>query len=149
MPPENGLHQLGQDRAGQYAICVTDQWGVCSIRLTQGRSHSIRMPPVPTVCVVEGPSSGASRSSAPATYGLVTMVRSASSGGELGSANPSGRPPVRCLTQHCRNAIPVARAAFAPGRCIQPADYRWSYHRDHQTAVSIPLNHSNQPGGER
>jgi len=40
VPPENRLHALRGDRAGQHAICVNDQWRIC-FRFADGDVHDV------------------------------------------------------------------------------------------------------------
>ncbi|MFO8042706.1 MAG: type II toxin-antitoxin system RelE/ParE family toxin [Alkalispirochaeta sp.] len=42
VPPGNKLHSLGQDRAGQYAIRVNDQWRVC-FRFVDGDAYDVEI----------------------------------------------------------------------------------------------------------
>ncbi|MFO8064505.1 MAG: type II toxin-antitoxin system RelE/ParE family toxin [Spirochaetia bacterium] len=42
MPPGNRLHRLGQDRDGQYAIRVNNQWRVC-FRFVDGDAYEVEI----------------------------------------------------------------------------------------------------------
>ena len=41
-PPGNKLHQLGQDREGQHAIRINDQWRVC-FRFVDGDAFDVEI----------------------------------------------------------------------------------------------------------
>ena len=40
VPPGNKLHQLSDDRKGQYAIAVNDQWRIC-FRFKDGEAYDV------------------------------------------------------------------------------------------------------------
>ena len=40
VPPENRLHALKDDRAGQHSISVNDQWRIC-FRFVDGDAHDV------------------------------------------------------------------------------------------------------------
>ena len=42
LPPGNRLEKLRGDRAGQYSICINDQWRIC-FRWRDGDAHNIEM----------------------------------------------------------------------------------------------------------
>lgn len=42
VPPGNGLHRLGSDRDGQYAIRVNDQWRIC-FRFDNGDAYDVEI----------------------------------------------------------------------------------------------------------
>ncbi len=42
VPPGNRLHQLGQDRKGQHAICINDQWRIC-FRFIDGDAYDVEI----------------------------------------------------------------------------------------------------------
>ncbi len=41
-PPGNRLHALREDRAGQYAIAINDQWRIC-FRLQDGDAYDVEI----------------------------------------------------------------------------------------------------------
>ena len=42
VPPGNRLHQLGQNREGQYAIRINDQWRIC-FRFVDGDAYEVEI----------------------------------------------------------------------------------------------------------
>lgn len=42
VPPSNHLHALKDDRKGQYAISVNDQWRIC-FRLIEGDAYDVEI----------------------------------------------------------------------------------------------------------
>ena len=42
VPPGNRLHPLGQDREGQYAISINDQWRIC-FRFIDGDAYDVEI----------------------------------------------------------------------------------------------------------
>ena len=42
VPPGNRLHQLRQDREGQYAIRINDQWRIC-FRFVDGDAYEVEI----------------------------------------------------------------------------------------------------------
>ena len=42
VPPGNKLHQLSNDREGQYAIAINDQWRIC-FRFVDGDAFDVEV----------------------------------------------------------------------------------------------------------
>ena len=42
VPPGNRLHKLGQNREGQYAIRINDQWRIC-FRFVDGDAYEVEI----------------------------------------------------------------------------------------------------------
>lgn len=42
VPPENRLHALGGDRAGQFSVSVNDQWRIC-FRFEDGDAYDVEI----------------------------------------------------------------------------------------------------------
>jgi proteic killer suppression protein len=42
VPPSNHLHSLKDDRAGQYAISINDQWRIC-FRFLDGEAYDVEI----------------------------------------------------------------------------------------------------------